>query len=322
MNISITLRKTIISSAALFIPAGMGFSNEIDPVVPLGGSNTSSFMTLSNSATYQIGDVWGKLPVSETELESNDVYRRVVKATVRVGGGTGFYLGKFAGEHVVGTNNHVMSSRFSCRNASFPALKKSFKCKKFLGTWKNIDMTLFTITVNNAEDEKILEQVGENFAFHTSFPIETPLITSGFGIAENRGRQMMVNQDGDCKTFSAEGEYKLMADPDDLNTGPNRVWSFALGCEVSHGDSGSAIVNRLTGEVIGIIWTGRIPKSERVQRTSYLNEILDENNQEEIWGQLSYAVPAEKIKDFLQSDLESNSFNEQTASIVREMLTR
>ena len=103
-----------------------------------------------------------------------------------------------------------------------------------------------------------------------------------------------------------------MRDPDDLNTGPNKVWSFALGCEVSHGDSGSSIVNRLTGEVIGIIWTGRIPKAERVQRTSHLDLILDENDQDEIWGQLSYAVPAEKIKDFLINDIEANKFNEKT----------
>ena len=86
---------------------------------------------LSNSATYQIGDEWEKKPVSSDEFETNEIYRRTVKATARVGGGTGFYLGKFAGEHVVGTNNHVMGSRFSCSQATFRKLSTASLVKNF-----------------------------------------------------------------------------------------------------------------------------------------------------------------------------------------------
>ena len=69
-------------------------------------------------------------------------------------------------------------------------------------------------------------------------------------------------------------------------------------------------------------WTGRIPKSRASSAYISPDLILDENDQDEIWGQLSYAVPAEKIKDFLISDIEANKFNEKTENIIRDMLAR
>jgi hypothetical protein len=113
-----------------------------------------------------------------------------------------------------------------------------------------------------------------------------------------------------------------MGDPDDLNPGPNKVWSFANGCDVSHGDSGSAMFNRNTGEIVGLIWTGRIPKDASVQKSDYLREILDENNSKEIWQQLSYAVPAEKIKDVLTQELEAGKHSSTTKTILENMLNK
>ena len=287
----------------------------------LGGKTAINFQLDTVNTTYQIGDEWGKLPFSPNEMLADSVYAKTALATARVGGATGFYIGKFAGEHVMGTNNHVMGSRFQCGRVSFPASKLALRCKKFLGTWKNLDLTLFTVSVNSKDDEEILSGISNNFAFHESIDRETPLITSGFGIAENSSRKMMINRDDDCISFSAAGEYRLMADPDDLNTGPNKVWSFAVGCDVSHGDSGSAMIDRVTGKIVGLIWTGRIPKATRIQDSAYLRQIIAEDNKEEIWGQLSYAVPAEKIKEILELEISSGKLKPATAEIISAMIS-
>ena len=157
----------------------------------------------------------GEKPVSSDEFETNEIYRRTVKATARVEAEQ-----DFISESLLVSMSNKQSrdgKSFQLQSSKYFQLStKASLCKKFLGYLKNIDMTLFTIRVK-ASDEALFEGVVQNFAFHTSVPAET-LITSGFGIAENRGRVMMINQDDDCKTFSAEGEYRLMRDPDDLNT--------------------------------------------------------------------------------------------------------
>ena len=224
-------------------------------------------MNSTLDSRYQIGSEWGKLPIVLSDLEGKDwPFRRASLAAARTGGGTGFYLGTFAGHHVMATNHHVYPRESSCRfsQINFPLLNVRASCAKYLGTWNSIDLTLFTVRVSEGDVEK-LEEVAANFAFDKPILKGDELVTAGFGTANNRRRRLMVNADSDCKVFSKDEEYRLMADPDDLNPGPYKAWSFANGCDVSHGDSGSAMVNRETGEVVGIIWTGRIPKSTKVQ---------------------------------------------------------
>lgn len=110
-----------------------------------------------------------------------------------------------------------------------------------------------------------------------------------------------------------------MSDPDELNTGRHQVWSFANGCDVSHGDSGSAMVDLQTGEVVGLIWTGKIPKSTRVQSSEYLEELI-ENPNEDIWNELSYAVPAAKIKEVLLKRIQNGEESQRVKSIFQQIL--
>lgn len=276
----------------------------------------------SDNDTYQIGSEWGKLKVEEKSLVKRSlVFQRAAKATAKLGGGTAFYLGEFAGEHVIATNYHVCKTFFSCSSnkANFTMLKRKFKLKKFLGSWPEIDLALITLTVKNDEDALLLSEVAGNFDFYGNIFKGQELLTIGHGVANNRrNRAMVANQDSDCVVFSEDGEFKLMADPDDLNPGPYKAWSFSNGCEVSHGDSGSAMVDRNTGKVLGIIWTGRIPKNKRVQDSSYLKELL-KNGGEDVWKQLSYAVPAMKMPSVLKKVI--NSTNDKVKKdILSELL--
>ncbi len=270
---------------------------------------------------YRLGDEWGKRPVtSEGLAKETPAFRRAALATARVGGATGFFLGVFQGKYVMATNHHVYSAPSACRNATirFPLLGIQAQCEEFLGTWSDVDLALFTIRLSDPSQGEKLQAVAKNFSFRKSISLGQQLITIGFGTAGNSQRQLMGNQDSDCYAFSDSANFRQMADPDQWNPGSYRAWSFSLGCDVSHGDSGSAIVDRNNGDVVGIIWTGRIPKSEQAKSSENLKQMFFSQD-EAIWQELSYAVPAEKIGEHLSRLLES-SLPESTKQVLRELL--
>jgi hypothetical protein len=116
----------------------------------------------------------------------------------------------------------------------------------------------------------------------------------------------MVDQGDDCKTFSKDGDARLLADPDTVNPGPYKTWVFATGCDVSHGDSGSALVDRTTGEVVGLLSTGKIPKIDSVRSPEYLKTMFDTNS-DSIWSELTYVVPFAKIVESHGDALSQNT---------------
>lgn len=270
---------------------------------------------------YRLGDEWGKKPVTQDSVNSaRPAFRRAALATAQTGGATGFYLGKFDGAFVMATNHHVFTQPSAClgRSIRFPLLGVNVVCEKFLGTWPEIDLALFTVRVSSESDAAKLESVAANFQFREDVRAGQTLLTIGFGVAGNNGRQVMANEDSDCYVFSQAGDYRQMADPDRWNPGTYRAWSFAMGCDASHGDSGSAIVDRESGKVVGIIWTGRIPKNPTVQSSQNLTQLF-RSGDEMIWQELSYAVPAVKIKAHLERLLEG-SLPEESRRILNALI--
>lgn len=256
---------------------------------------------LADAKDYQIGSEWGKAPVNlESLSQKSAAFQRAALATAKFGGGTSFYLGKFNGHHMMATNYHVMPKAEICgmRQAVFPLLERRFSCEKFYGNWSSVDLALFSIKVESSEDEQLLSRVAGNFAFGTVLYPGQELITIGFGTFRNPARELVANDDADCKVFSGKEDYRFINDPDRINPADYKAWSFATGCDVSHGDSGSAMVDRATGEVVGIIWTTATDKDDRVQDSSFLDEVLKRQSNE-VWTQLSYAVPAPKIRELL-----------------------
>ncbi len=277
---------------------------------------------LSDASDYQIGAEWGKNPVTNTSIKQQSAaFKRAAFATVRIPrGGTGFYLGKFAGAHIIATNHHVCPTGASCLSdrAAFPLLGKSYKMSKFHETFKDIDLTLIEIQVP-ASDEANLAKIAKNFAFKSDLKHRQPLITIGFGVANNPLNALMGNQDSDCVVLSADGQYRHMKDPDDLNPGEDDVWSFANGCDVSHGDSGSAMVDRRTSAVMGIIWTGRIPKNPKVQNAEYMNQVQADPFHPDVWKEMSYAVPAIKMVQYILTAAQRET-DVQTQTVLMNLL--
>ena len=270
---------------------------------------------------YQIGDDWGKKEIDVTSLPIKDaVYRRSVNATAFFNSATAFYLGKFAGEHLMATNHHVLERESDCTGklVQFTVRNQRYRCKAMIGSWPEIDLALFILENPGAADADLPAYAG-NFNFKSAPAENTPLLTAGFGIAGNPGRKMMVNENQDCRIVSPQGEYRLMADPDRYNPAEYKAWSIATGCSVSHGDSGSSVVNRETGDVVGIVWTGAIPKEERIQHSSYI-KLIQSRRDEEIWSLLTYVVPAEKIGAKLRRELQSGNIPRAFAPAVSQML--
>jgi len=272
--------------------------------------------------TYQIGEEWGKLPVTAESLkDKSEAFQRAAMATAKVGGGTSFYLGVYNGKHIMATNHHVMPGPAYCggRAIMFPLLGITLRCAGFIGHWTDIDLALFVLSTPTPEEAGALAKVARNFSFDRDLMKGQELITIGFGIADNPGRQLVANQDSDCRVFSMDADYRFLADPDDVNPGTYKAWSFANGCDVSHGDSGSAMVDRETGDVMGIIWTGRIPKDSKVQNAQYLIDIY-QNNSDEVWKQLSYSVPAKKMGEHLAQVASDPNTSEDNAKTLKALL--
>ncbi len=295
------------------------WSNE--PITRLGSYSPFFLQNgVLNTNEYRVGDEWGKVPVTEEILNKSVAIKRAALATTRTGGGTGFVLGEFAGQVIVATNHHVCPASYYCdqRATQLPLLGIQAEQTDFIGSWPEIDLALYVIEVSEAQKERILG-VAQNFDFQADIEPGQPLITSGFGSAGNSDRRMVINYDEDCRVMSAKNEFRLMNDPDAKNPAHYRAWSFANGCDVSHGDSGSAMVDATTGAPIGIIWTGKIPKSASAQSSSRLRQ-WEETQSAEVWTELSYAVPAKKIHEFLSQKLKSGDLSSRHTAIVQAIL--
>ncbi|MBI5623810.1 MAG: trypsin-like peptidase domain-containing protein [Elusimicrobia bacterium] len=281
-------------------------------------SDLDAGVALFGYKDYQLGDEWGKKPVTAASMAGESlVFQRAAKATARYGSATAFYIGFFNGHHMMATNRHVMSSMGCGAAVEFVLLGKRFACEMVYGEWREIDLALFSIRVPPG-DQAALSGIGRNFAFEAAIYPGQELLTIGFGVANNLRGRMMANQDSDCKVFSGSNEFRKMADPDEFSPGPDKVWSFANACDISHGDSGSAYVDRRTGDVVGIVWTGRIPKSPQVASSLHLDEMLRAQSPE-IWTELSYTVPAASIRDGLKAAL-SGPLSADAATTISAIL--
>lgn len=292
--------------------------------VPRMGSYSSVDETtlLRDSEAYRIGDEWGKIEATDDVISENDSFERAAMATTRTGGATGFVLGEFDGHVLIGTNHHVCPSRGSCSGSwtrtRIPFFDVSAPTEQFVGSWSEIDFALYTLDLSAREKAEVLT-VAKNFDFDSEIYRGQKLVTSGFGVADNSGRRMMINFDSDCRVLSGSDEFRLMSDPDERNPADYQAWSFANGCDVSHGDSGSAMVDVETSSPIGIIWTGKIPKNAVAQSSANIAD-WEDNKSEEVWTEVSYAVPAAKIKEFLTEQLEGGEIDPDHERMVREFL--
>lgn len=290
-------------------------SADFEPTL-LGGRNIDARF-LASVNDYRVGDVWGKHPIRT--LDQAPAYsEKIVQATARVGGGTGWFLGYFGGKAVMASNYHVCQGG-GCQkgsNVKFPMSNITLKVDSFYGSWTETDIAIFSVNIPK-EHESFFKENARPFNFDRNLTTNLPLMTFGFGVANNTGRLLMGGYDEDCRVLS--DDIRFIADPDELNPGPYKVYSFANGCDVSHGDSGSAMVDKTNGEVIGIIWTGRIPKNKKAQISDEITKAVEQENEDFIWKEMSYGAPATEIKKVFEK-VARETKNNELKTVLADML--
>lgn len=288
-----------------------------------------AFVAINASAGdyYQIGTNWDKRPFTPEDLASGSVAAKKGGMAVGkvAGGGTIFYLGKINGHHLAATNHHVYP--FGCRGEviPFPNLKKVYTCTNLVGTWQRLDLTIFEMRVP-ASDDAELEGKGLKFAFHADSYPGQKLTTVGYGHHKNPKSIPMIDESEDCRVYSAKNEVVLKADPSEQNVTEDtfKVYSIAHGCESSHGDSGSAILDRETGDIVAVLWGATFGRPARGQDSKYLQSLIDKPVPADIWGLLNYGTSVRKIHEVLSSDVADpeKKFDGDNRETLKALLSR
>ena len=265
---------------------------------------------ISSAGTYQVGEFWDKKHIALASERSQSLKESVGEVGARA---TLFYIGKINNKHFGITNYHV------CPEKIIPPNQTSNRCinqsinffyyqnprghrldgfiKSVPLTSKELDLSVVEISFNNLDQ---FTRAPKALSFSSRRPyLNQELISIGFGVHNNEYGVLKIEDDStDCQVFSRE--TRLVNDPDTLNPVGYTVNSFLHGCDVSHGDSGSPILDRETFEVVGLLWTGKYPKHESISQRGFESLPI-----EFLWKELNYASPGYLIKEELEklSDL-------------------
>ena len=275
-----------------------------NPDVTLGGAaGGDDTQGIQSGENFQIGASWSAKPltISSVQEENNFVIARLASNAVKVSTifakGTGFYLGRHNGNHIVATNAHVLKNIPSCSVSpvilQFSVFNAAFSCSKIIGIWRDIDFALISLETNSG-NEAFLDEINPlKMAFNKDIQRDALVYSAGFGQYRNSNSQLTLKNDEDCRVYSPTNVFARLQDPTRL--GSKKVASFAIGCDISPGDSGSPIIERDTGDVLGIVWSTQMPKPITIRSQTYMQD-LRRRDTDSVWKHLSYAVPASEIR--------------------------
>ena len=271
--------------------------------------NTCSFILVAffltihcYASSYQIGSSWSRKHINSSSLEVRYLQSAVGEVGARA---TLFYIGKRNNKHWAITNNHVCprNKKNKCLNQWVVFFyRKNKKGEPLKG--HIVDAPLSRPDL----DFSLVEIQFENLASFDSLPLalslsrsppyhHQKLISLGYGIWLNQYGSLTIEEGSkDCKIFSHDNDIKLSSDPDTTAPLSYKVYSFIHGCDASHGDSGSPLLDEQSHEVIGLLWSGKYPKPINISQDGF--DLLP---YEQLWNGLNYAVPAFMISNEIES---------------------
>jgi len=244
------------------------------------------------SQNYQIGPNW-----SREEAFNFPQYFKIRESIASVGySATGFYIGSIQGKHYVVTNNHVCPSTLKCSGRTLEFFyKKNRKHKPVQAKIVQVSLNILKLDLSLLEIE--FQNVFQNgdLPFALQFEKRPPpeglhLLTMGYGMHHNEYGTLTLDHSNECKVFSKNGDLRMIKDPDTENPLNYRVFSFLMSCDASHGDSGSPVLDKRTGKVIGLLWTGKVPKLKRTSSNQYLTLPYELK-----WQEFNFASPSFEI---------------------------
>lgn len=212
-------------------------------------------------------------------------------------GGTAFYVGKYAGYYLMITNYHTFSEQI-CANSKtqiyFQQLKQRLRCQKLIAQFKDIEVTFFAIRIPDSL-KPYFETHQLKFDFQKSAQLREPLLTAGFGDYQNTSRRLTFEDSSHCMVLTDPLQPRFIQ-----ATGtPFGAWSFVHGCEISSGDSGSAVLNRNTNKIVGINWATHADKSQDEENYKQIENFI-QTQSPKLWTSFSLVTPAWVIKKYVQ----------------------
>lgn len=298
----ILITLTLLLSSLL---SSCGDSKEIIGGGLAGPSDSGTTQTFTAN-DFQIGESWGVRPLTLSTIreENNFVISRmasnVAQITTPFAKGTAFYLGKHNGDHLMATNAHVMKNIPSCRVSPvvfrFTLYGVTMTCDKIITIRRDVDFALLTLSENDVSEAFLNELNPLKLAFNGDVIKNTMVYSAGYGEFQNAKGNLTLKDDQDCRIYSATNTFRRLEDQGKLGT--KKIPSMAIGCDISPGDSGSPIVDRNSGDVLGLVWSTHTPKPITMRSRTFLDGLQAEIDPN-IWEHMAYAIPASEIKQDL-----------------------
>ncbi|MDC1174408.1 serine protease [Bacteriovoracaceae bacterium] len=235
--------------------------------------------------------------------------------------GTAFYIGKHNGEYLVATNAHVLTNVPFCQMGPMLSPRFYFEdfadglyCRQIIGSWKEIDLAIISLRVSR--DQEYFFDRKEEFKFHKSASVDkfTELVTFGHGEVNNPSYKLTYDDSSDCKVLSQTNRFRSVLKEDDPLK--HKIPSFATGCDISRGDSGSPVIDKSNGTLLGIIWGTRNKKPLKIKSSAYIH-LLSEQNHEDIWKYMSYAIPTKEIFDRVEKSVRNDRMRYKNRLILQ-----
>lgn len=210
---------------------------------------------------YQIGQEWNREIMTKDLLSDSQLSKAffsygtaVLEKEKKIYPNGVVYLGEFLGKHLIAVPYHQLTqakaggTKYSCSNFSyiFPGVKENpISAGETLVELPEVDQAICEIILHGKEHKL----QGAQWKWETNLQVFAPLLVMGRGSYDPQYRL----------SFDRSQECKVLGNPKNpqwfQNKGYPGSWRLAMGCDVSHGDSGSAVYFRDSGNLAGFVTT-------------------------------------------------------------------
>lgn len=257
---------------------------------------------VSNAGTvkFQGGDQYSRQKQDIDEIKAlpeftrNTIFRtgKVLNEDKR-SVGTASFLYATEEEYIFLTNYHVLGSQRECDKAELLMLnqeykKRVLKCDRVIkvGSYKTgSDHVVFTI--KKSEKSSFISKLDEikEFVNDTRVGDELSIVGFGGGRFSNRRFDIGLSDDSDCVVLWGTSEIEF--------NDKNMHSVFFTACDIRSGDSGSAVFNKRTGSLVGLLFASSRPKDPLTSKE--IRENLG-SRYERFFSHASYVIDIESIK--------------------------
>jgi len=258
-----------------------------------GNNRDAEATPATDGGVFWIGQDWSRQIVTQEFFDQQpSSIQKLILHTAKIDIGRGHGTGIYLGRGLMLTNSHVVRGR-ECRNLAiqFWNHPENISCRRILWSDRDVDAAILEI-----DDQTLYHLEGYRLNNRRSLPLFTERVaTAGFGTTLNPHFGMTIDSSSECTVVSND-EMRFMPPPGTSPELAYNVWAIPLTCDTSPGDSGAAVIDRDSGELVGLIFGGRLRKKQQIN-------IETINNQDAmIWDQLSYAIPIREIMKRFMTD--------------------